>query len=81
MPTFNIELKPGAVERLQQLAARYNGDNGAALTLEQWISLHLRELAVQDELMRAVEELQHQAQLTTQAAFKAERKRLLDSVT
>jgi hypothetical protein len=79
--TYNITLKEQAVTRLQQLVARYNGDNGATLTVEEWVTLHLKELAVQDDLLRAAEDLRRQADDTARAALEAERKRLLDSVS
>jgi hypothetical protein len=81
MATYTINLKDEAVARLQELVARYNGDNGAALTVEEWVTLHLKELAVQDELLRSAEELRRQAEETARAALIAERKRLLESVS
>jgi len=81
MPRFEIELTDAAHTGLQRLVTRYNADNGTALTVDGWIHLHLRELAVQDEIVRAAEDLQKQAQETASAALQAERLRLLESVT
>ena len=80
MPRFDIELSDAALAGLQDLVGRYNKDNGAALTVEGWILLHLKELAVQDDLLLAVETLRRQAEETAAAALRAERQRLLDSV-
>ncbi len=80
MPRFDIELSDAALAGLQRLVARYNADNGAALSVQDWILLHLKELAVQDDLLRAAEDLKRQADETAQAAFAAERQRLLESV-
>jgi len=80
MPQFAIDLSDAAYTGLQRLVMRYNADNSAALTVEEWIHLHLRELAVQDEIVRAAEDLQRQAQETAAAALQAERQRLLESV-
>ena len=81
MPQFEIELSDAAHNGLQRLVMRYNADNGTALSVEAWIHLHLRELAVQDEIVRAAEDLQRQAQETAAAALQAERQRLLESVS
>jgi len=80
MPRFEIELSDAALLGLQAVVARYNADNGAALSVEAWILLHLKELAVQDEMMLAAETLRRQAEETAAAALRAERQRLLDSV-
>jgi hypothetical protein len=80
MPRFEIELSDAALTGLQGLVARYKQDNGAALTVEAWILLHLKELAVQDELLLAAETLRRQAEETAAAALRAERQRLLESV-
>ena len=80
MAKFEIELSDAAYQGLQRLVTRYNADNNAAHTVEAWVDLHLRELAVQDEIVRAAEQLQREAQETAAAALQAERQRLLDSV-
>ena len=80
MPRFTIDLSDAALAGLQVLAARYNADNGADLSVQEWLLLHLKELAVQDDLLRIAGELRRQAEADADAAFKAERQRLLDSV-
>jgi hypothetical protein len=80
MPRFEIELSDAALTGLQSLVTRYNADNGAALTVEGWILLHLKELAVQDDLLLAAETLRRQAEETAAAALRAERERLLGAV-
>ena len=80
MPRFELELSEAAVTGLQRIVARYNADNGAALTVADWILLHLKEVSVQDELLRAADDLRRQAEETAAAALRAERTRLLESV-
>ena len=81
--TLTLTLTPACVERLYEIVNRYNADIMALkgpLSLQKWLHLHLRELAVQDELTEAAGRLQRQAQTDAVAAIKAERARLMDSV-
>ncbi len=80
MPRFTLDISDPALAGLQALVARYNTDNGTALPVQDWLLLHLRELAIQDRLMAAAQSLREQADKEADAAFKAERQRLLDSV-
>ena len=77
MPKFTIDLPAGAVARLQPLAARYNEDNGADLSLQDWMLLHLKEMAIGRELADAARDLEEQAQRDAEAAILAQRQRLL----
>src|SRR5213593_210457 len=72
--TLTLTLTPACVERLHEIVNRYNAPVMATqgpLSLRNWLHLHLRELAVQDELMEAANRLQSQAQADAQAAIKA----------
>ena len=80
MPKFTIDLSAGAVAGLQALTARYNADNGTALAVLDWLTLHLKELAIQDRLIAAHQTLRKQADDNAAAAFIAERERLISSV-
>lgn len=80
MATFTIEVADGALPALQALAARYNGDNGSALTLEEFLALHVAEMSIQDEFVARVEALQRRTQEELQAAVLAERDRLIAQV-
>ncbi len=77
---FTITLSQAAVDRLQLVTARYNAENGASLTLSDWMHLHLRDVAIQEEWAQSAEQLQRQAQTDAQAAILAERTRLLGLV-
>ena len=80
MPKFTLDISDAAVDGLQAVVARYNADNGTAITVLDWLHLHAREIAVQDQLLTAAQSLREQADKDADAAFKAERQRLLDSV-
>lgn len=81
MPDFTITLTQKAVDKLQQQVQRTNENQGTSLTIKQWITLHLRELAITDELNAAVtglrDEQQRDAQSTLEAAIRTARDQLL----
>lgn len=81
MPEFTITLSQQAVNKLQAKQRRSNRDHHTKLTLEQWIVLHLCEIAIERELASAAavirEEQQGDAQALLEAAVRAERDRLI----
>lgn len=77
MPQFQIEWTVSALSRLQEVVTRYNADSGARLTVREWITLHLEEIAVQEGLSQRVLELHRQAETELNAAIRAEKERLL----
>lgn len=81
MPQFTITLTQKAVDKLQQQVQRTNENQGTSLTLKQWMTLHLRELAITDELNAAVtglrDEQQRDAQTALEAAIRTARDELL----
>jgi hypothetical protein len=80
MPKFTLDLSEAAVAGLQKLVARYNGDNGTQLTVADFLLLHVKEMSVQTEILEAAKTLREQAERDIDAAFKAERERLLASI-
>ena len=78
--TFTVLLSQAAVDRLTLLKTAYNAEAGTALTLTDWITLHLRELAINAEWSASVQALQRQLELDVQAAVRGERTRLLGTV-
>ena len=84
MPKFTLDLSPAAVVRLQHVVNGYNLNNGTAITLTEWMHLHLKEVATQEEMAGAVDALRKQAEANATAALNdaltAERKRLLASL-
>jgi hypothetical protein len=81
MPQFTINLTQKAVDRLQVHVQRTNDANGTTYTLREWLDLHVRELAVSDELAATTATLQQQAETDARDALnltiRAERDRLL----
>lgn len=81
MPQFTITLTQKAVDKLQQQVQRTNENQGTSLTLKQWMTLHLRELAITDELNAAVtglrDEQQRDAQTALETAIRTARDQLL----
>ena len=80
MPRFTLDISDPALAGLQAVVLRYNADNGTALTVQDWLLRHLKELAIQDQLLEAARTLREQADKSAADAFKAERQRLLESV-
>ena len=81
MPKFSLDLTDKAVQRLQGFVTTYNQNEGTALTLLQWITLHLQEMAVAEELGAAIEGMRRQSEIQAnrdfEATVKAERTRLI----
>ncbi len=84
MPTFTIDLSAAAVTRLQAIVAAYNANNGLALTVAQWLLLHIKEVAIGQELGDSVDALRKQVEANANAALNAavtaERDRLIASL-
>lgn len=71
MPQFTIDLSDSAVARLKSLVDRTNANQGTSLTLRDWIVLHLKEVAVAEDLARDLEALRQQAEREANATFEA----------
>ncbi len=84
MPSYTITLSPKAVQRLKALMQRTNETEGTNLTLRDWITLHLRELAIAQDLSAAIPSLQEQtkrdAETALQAAITTTRDQLLQEL-
>jgi len=80
MPQFTITISDAALARLQAIVARYNADNGTNLTVRDWLLLHVKELAIQDELIEAARLARENAEKQAAQAFTAERDRLLGAL-
>ncbi len=80
MPSFTITLSPKAVQKLNVHVQRTNDTAGTSLTLKDWITLHLKELAIADDLSPAVDQLATETQDTLAAAVRAKRDQLLQEL-
>lgn len=75
-----IILSKACTDRLAVLKDAYNAENGALLDLTQWLTLHLRELAIGREWSDSVQSIQRQQDAIAQSATRDERTRLLATV-
>jgi hypothetical protein len=73
---YTIEVPDRLVAGLNRLVGRYNAGTGNALTVPEFLQLHVLELAVGDDLQAETERLQKQAQEDVAAAVLALRDRL-----
>lgn len=84
MPKFTIDLTDKALARLQAEVDRTNGNQGTALTVTEWLNLHVAELCIADDLAAAVQRLvgeqQKDAQAALDAAIRTARDELLASL-
>ena len=71
MPKFTIDLTDKALAGIQAEVSRYNGNAGTALTVADWIDLHLREIAIGPDLNAALDQLRKQAEADVNAALTA----------
>jgi len=78
MARYTINLTDTTAAKLAAIVDTYNANSGTALTVTDWITLHLRELAIQSALMTYVEETRKTAEQQGLDAVAAERQRLLD---
>ncbi len=77
MAIYEVNLSAAAEARLALLVTRYNKINNSAVTLGEWITQHIKELAVQRELAESAEGIREQVEKDTETALNAERQRLL----
>ena len=85
MASHTIDLNAECERRLAVLVAEYNARNQTVLTLDAWLQLHIRELAIGRDLAASVaaltEQSQRQAEADLNAAASAEKARLLGLVS
>jgi ribosomal protein L21 len=84
MPKHTINLSAKTEVGLQIVVSEHNVQQGTTLTLDQWLLLHLQEVAVARQLQATVTALieQHQrdAQAALEATIKSARDELLASL-
>lgn len=80
MPQFTITLSDAALARLKAIVDRTNADNGLNLTVRDWVILHLKELAIADDLLQAQEAERVKAEEAARQAVLTKRQQLLDSL-
>ena len=65
------DLPDSVVAHLQLLADRTNATQRTALTALDWLVLHIKELAITDDLALAVDALRKQQEADAQASLEA----------
>ena len=77
MAKYTLTLPDGGAARLQALVARYNADHGTQLSVTEWLELHLKEIAIGQDLAQEWDALQVQNRRDLESAAAALRDRLL----
>jgi hypothetical protein len=80
MPKLQIELSRAALDRLQLLADDFNAQTGQALSLEQWLVLHLSEMAIGKQLAAEMETIKRDVDTEVNRRIAARRRELLDAL-
>lgn len=78
MPKYTITISDKHAAALAAVVQRYNDNTGQTFTVLEWLTLHVREIAVQDELAAEAALLQKQAEEGLEAALASVRTRLLE---
>jgi hypothetical protein len=78
MTDFTITLNDRQISQLNVIVATYNRETKQALTVAEWLQLHIAEIAIQDELRAEHARLSAQAEQDVAAALVAAKDRLLD---
>jgi hypothetical protein len=80
MPQITVDISAAGAAKLQLIVDAHNNRNQTALSLADWLQLHLREMAVQDDVATAIQALQKQKEDELKDAIASERDRLLAAV-
>ena len=80
MPSLKIDLGPGAWAALKVLVRRDNAANSLDLSLEEWATLHFKEMAIAEQLTARLEEIRKKAEKVGQAALDAAVKKERDGL-
>ncbi len=77
MPQHTIDLNDAMQVRMARVVGQHNAAHGAELTVTQWLNLHIRELAIAQDLSAEHDTLVRQAESDMTAAMIAVKQRLL----
>jgi len=80
MGKYTVDLSAAAEARLQLLAEGSNAATGRADDLAGYISYHLREFALRQELAEQAQSLREQAHATGEAAVWAAKERAIETL-
>src|SRR5213592_827428 len=71
MANHTIDLSAERERRLAIIVAEYNARNQSSLTLDAWLQLHVREMAIGRDLAASVATLTEQSQRQAEADLNA----------
>lgn len=77
MPDVTLTISPALATRLATIVQEHNDRTSTSLTIAQWIILHLREVAIAEQLAADGETIQRQSQRDFQAALQAKKNQLM----
>ena len=72
-----IDLNEAMQARMARVVGQHNAAHGTELTVTQWLNLHIRELAIAQDLSAEHDTLARQAESDMTAAMIAVKERLL----
>jgi len=71
VPRFTIDITDKALAKLQTHVDRTNENQGTALTVQQWLVLHVNEIAIAQDLGAAVDGIRQQEETNARSALEA----------
>jgi hypothetical protein len=78
MPNITIDLPAKALKDLQLVVADFNAQTGQSLKLEDWVTLHLKEMAIAKQLADESEPIKRGVDREVDRRIAARRRELLD---
>ena len=69
MPKFTLTVTDAHLIKLQGVVSTHNANTGQALTVQQWLDLHLQEVAIAGDLQTAIAAIQKQQEQDAQQSL------------
>lgn len=69
MPKFTLTVSDTHLIKLQAVVSTHNANTGQALTVQQWLDLHLQEVAIANDLQIAIAAIQKQQEQDAQQSL------------
>lgn len=77
MPEITAKVGDRVYRGVQALVDRYNAERNEALGVEEWLSLHIKELALQEDLLARSAAIQRDFQARAEEALRVAREELM----
>lgn len=72
-----LKLTDALADRMAVIVQTHNDRTGAGVSLEEWLLLHLREVAIAEELVEEGQAIERESQKALQAAVQAKKNELM----